>query len=341
LNSTIDFKQWAKTISYEERKQHLLALSETEIHRHLKTLFERMSDKTQVEITHGSGENGSDLVIKRWDAFGEDFTGVVVEKGNAQGKITGDTAGVVDEIKSHITQALTQPCYLREISSVPVSISSIWVIFVGRLTEKATKRIERESGAALIRTYPVGWLIEKFTDVYPEIFYDALVADFIQRKAEDLETRREFQRRSTSLSASFVDPWVSKPASAEDLMSVAIEILRSRRLPFNKLENILSTSSRIIITGDPGTGKSTALAKIALDIMQGNFTKKGRSKKGGEIELPILSKASEIARLDYDSFLAQHLPPEPTRSKVRVKVLLIDALDEIKPDLRINWTAPL
>jgi len=151
-----------------------------------------------------------------------------------------------------------------------------------------------------------------------------------------LETKREFPSRSTILSTTYVDPWVSRLEAPEDITDMVVNILRSRKLPFKQLEEILKKGRRVILIGDPGTGKSTALAKIALDMFRNCLEKRTRGRTEEQLEVPILVKAIEFESRDFGDLLDIHLPPEPLRDRVNIRALLIDGLDEVKIENRRN-----
>lgn len=331
----IDFSRRARRLPYDVRKNYLLSLPETEMHEELKTLFERMDDNDLVEVTHGKDEFGRDLVVKHSDPWGyETYRGVVVKKGDPKGKLTGATAGVIDEVLMQVDKALSHPCPLREIGAGSVSISEIRVVFVGRLTSTASWRVENEVQTALVRVFSVGWLIEKFTDYYPQVFFEGKLAEFIQEKVSFLETHREFPVKPSKLSASFVNPWVLEIESPLDLTEAVMEVFRTRRLPFTKLEEIVDERKRILLIGDPGTGKSTALSKIALDMFESCLSFVCASRSREQVGIPVLIKATDIVSKDIDELVDANIPPEPVRSRVKVKVLLVDGLDEVNIDNR-------
>lgn len=326
----IDYIREAKKIPYENRANHLLSLSEVELHEELKSLLQRIEHTDLVEITHSTQEFGRDLVIEHKDAWGKRYVGVIVKKGDASGKITGESAGVVDEIVMQTREALSNPCHLREISTDIVNISEIRVIFVGKLTTAAVWRVQNEIKTASIHAFPIGWLIEQFTEYYPEVFFQGKLAEYVKEQISALETKREFMIQPSPLSVSFVNPWVSEIEAPSSLTHEIIETLRTRRLPFKDLEQVVEERKRILLIGDPGTGKSTALAKIALDIFEkciGVIT----SKKGiTQLEIPISIKASDLVSKDVEELIETNMPAGPVRERVKIKVLLVDGLDEVK-----------
>ncbi len=326
--------QRAKALTYDSKRDYLLSLPEVEIHKQLKCLFEKMEDNAVAEITHQADEHGRDLVIRREDAYGQNYVGVVVKKGDAAGKITARSAGIVDEVISQVRQAFTHPFFSRELAAGAVKINSVYVVFVGRFTDEANERIERELKEMHTRIFPILWLVDKFTEHYPEIFFEGPLSDFLQQRIVELETKQEFSRKPINLSESYVDPWISKSASSpnldDDLLQMA---LRRERLPFAKLRRVIQSNQRILLAGDPGTGKSAALAKIALDMLHESLKNLGGQNTRKKVDIPILIKAAKFADFsDCDSFKNNCLPPAPLRDKFQVNVLLIDGLDELKPD---------
>ena len=338
---SIDYVREARRIAYNVRKKHLLSLPEVQLHEELKSLFERMDKNDLVEITHASDEFGRDLVIRHEDAWGETYIGVVVKKGKASGRITGESAGVVDKMLMQTKEALSQPCALREISAAVVNISELRVIFVGELTTAAVWRVENEIEAASVRVFPLGWLVDKFSEHYPEVFFHGKLAEFINEEISALETKREFLTQPSALSAGFVNPWVSEIEAPTSFTEEVVETLRSRRLPFTDLERVVGGSKRILLVGDPGSGKSTALAKIALDMFEKCVEALGSKKGIEQLEIPILVKARELISKDIENLIETKMPSGPVRDKVKVKVLLVDGLDELKVDIRAKTVGEL
>ncbi len=324
----IDLRNEVKTMPFTNKRDFLLSKPERELHEILKHLFDKAEDKSLAEITCGRDEFGRDLVIKRQDPYGESYVGVIVKKGDESGKITGETDGVVDNIISQGNQAITHPCLLREISVGSVSINSIFVIFVGRLTDHASQRIERELKIASARLVPIAILIDLLTDNCPDIFFEGDVVRYIQDRIMALETKREFPARSKPLSVSFVDPYVTKMETPLALIDAVMECHYGDKLLFKKLEEIAGSGKKIIIVGEPGTGKSTALAKIALDMYTKYLREKIKEIAKKDIEVPILIKAIDISSNNLNTLIEGQLPSLPLKERIKIKVLLIDGLDE-------------
>lgn len=332
----IDYVKEARKIPSKSKVEHLLSLPEVELHEELKSLFEKMEDKDLIEMTHGNDEYGRDLVIEHKDPWGKRYIGVVVKKGDASGKITGKSAKVVDEIIMQTREALSQPCPLHEISTDIVRISEIRVIFVGKLTTTAVMRVVHEVKTAYVQPFAIGWLTEKFTEYYPEVFFQGKLAEYVKEQILILETKRESLIQLSPLSMSFISPWVSEIDAPSSFTQEVIETLRSRRLPFQDLEKVVEERKRVLLIGDPGTGKTTALAKIALDMFEkciGVIT----SKKGvAQLEIPILIKASDLLSKDIEELIETRIPAGLVRERVKIRAILVDGLDEVKVDKRAD-----
>jgi len=335
-----NLKQEAQALPYEVKSNILTCFSEIELHKHLKRLFERMENKSLVEITHGSDEHGRDLVINRQDSWGEEFVGIVVKKSDRPGKIAGKSDGVIDKIISQIDQATAHPCFLREIAAGLVPISAVRVVFVGTLTRGASERIEHEIKTRSVRVFPLGVLVEKFTEFYPEVFFKGELSDLVQKKIVELETKQEFTRKPINLSASYIEPYVSLsviPLELELDDEFLQDALRKQKFPFQKLHQVIQLGRKIILAGDPGTGKSTALAKIALDIFTRSLRDLVKRDKKKQIRVPILLKANELMKYeDCAALVNDHLPSQTLRERFKVHSLLVDGLDQVAPEHRQN-----
>ncbi len=333
----VDLNREAQALPYEVKSSILTSFPETELHKHLKRLFEELEEnKSQIEITHGSDEHGRDLVIKRQDPYGQEFVGIIAKKSKQPKKITAKNAGVIDEIICQIGQSTAHPCFLTEIAAGSVQISSVWVVFVGTLTGEASERIEHELKTRLVRVFPLGWLVENFTKFYPEVFFEGELSDLIQKKIVELETNQEFTRKSIILSAAYVEPWVSPSDIPLELDEELLQItLRRQKIPFQRLHQVIQSGRKIILAGDPGTGKSTALAKIALDIFTRSLHRLVKRDIEGQTQVPVLLKATELRKFESCAALVSHYFPSRTlQERFKIHSLLVDGLDEVAPEYR-------
>lgn len=327
-----DLIEQAKTLTYDRKRDYFLSFTEKQMHPLLKTLLEKMEELSTVEITHGRDEYGRDLVIKRKDVFGEHYVGVVVKKGDSKSKITGRSNKIIDDIISQVQQAFKHPCFLKEIAVGSVRIADVWIIFVGVLTDNASKRVEFELKTLPIRLFPIAWLIKNFEDYYPEFFFDAELTSFMQEQYGALEIKDDFFKKEAPLSETFVEPWVCEVETFSQLDEEVLRALRERRLPFKRLEEMAKPGKRIMLVGDPGTGKTTALAKIAQNIIRSNIKilTEGVITPEVKLDVPILIKAVDFVKFsDCHSLREAYFAKESLRDRLTLRVLLIDGLDEL------------
>ena len=201
--------QKALAIPTKVRESYLLGIPEVELHIHLCRLLENMEPGARCEVTHGRDEYGRDIVLRRSSPFGYEYIAIVVKRGDRKGKISGRTAGPVDEIISQATQSAIHPCYLKEIEVSRVQIGGVWVMFFGRLTGNAVQRILAEAPALKFEPFAIGWLADSFAQHYPEVFFAGAASTFLQDKVIDLETHHDLSRRPENLSDWYVDPSVA------------------------------------------------------------------------------------------------------------------------------------
>ena len=326
MTTPTDLSQRARMIPENERGKILKSLRETELHRNLKEMYKRQNPDSSVHITHGSQELGKDLVITYKDAYGDRSMAVVVKSGN----VTGKTSGRVDEIVSQVRQAHDNPA---EIPSrvEPFLVDFVWVVIAGEISQNARKRLESE--------WPKGKskhirglerLVGDFTEYYPEVFFQGQVADFLQKEILRLETSHLFAKRGVNLSEFYVDPLVSVfGAQPLNVSSGVIEVIRRRRLPFSRLRSAIQRNNKIVIVGEPGIGKTTALASLALEMLKGTLKVLHRRKKNSLLEVPFFVTARQIMGYETSKEMVNDILGDNSgHDQILVKVLLVDALDE-------------
>jgi len=110
-----------------------------------------------------------------------------------------------------------------------------------------------------------------------------------------------------------------------------------KRLPFSKLKSILTGQKKIILVGDPGTGKSAALAKLTIDLLKEVYLKAVRSGQQQKTKVPILASARDLATFDDLEALLDETFSEPeVLERVEARCLVIDGLDEVMSDRRAS-----
>lgn len=88
------------------------------------------------------------------------------------------------------------------------------------------------------------------------------------------------------------------------------------------------------MVGEPGVGKSTAMNKLAIDLLSKSLEQATR-KKGEILNIPVLLKARDLVEIrDVNELLDKFGPEQGIRNRFKVTALLIDALDEVHGEAR-------
>jgi len=337
----------AQELPKDKRRQILTAMTEPKLHVHLKELFEAMEPGYLVEITHGSCEFGKDLVMVKSDRLTTDVIGVVVKRGNISGRTLGDVDDIkarvsvlknqcgdrkLKEIESQISQAKERPAEMPSIFC-RLPVTKIQVVLCGKLSGQARRRLELELGSSG-EVRDLGWLIDNFTEYYPQVFFHGQSIDFIQAQITSLENRNWLVDRN--LSEYFIEPVVGVPDVPVNLDTNLQVILKERRLPFSRLKDKAEKSERILLIGDPGTGKTAALAKLAIDKLRQAYA----MLTAGEIDIPkvkvpVFITAHQLLEFEStDALIDSIYGNYEVHIRFEIEALLVDGLDEVPPERR-------
>ena len=352
----MELKKQAENLSKAQRRKIIMDYPETDLHQSLKELFQAMEPNYAVEITHGAQEFGKDLVIVKLDNFTQEVIGVVVKCGNIRGKTHGHVDDLkfhtktvlsereavlsegdkkkLEEIRSQTEQTLAHPAEIKSILE-DLPISKVYIVLNGEFSNNARKRLNKEFGTE-IEIFDINWLIDHFTKFYPQIFFEGRVIGFLEKKIRELEENHRLVKSGKNLSEYFVDPLIR-------LFNTSLEfdlktVVKKRKLPFvSLLKEISKGKQKLILLGDPGTGKTGAMAKLAIDMYNKAYyqllKKTGKSDK--KIFVPVLVPARKFLESESaEGFLVEYFKSEETKSRFKVDVIMIDALDEIEPQNR-------
>lgn len=344
----MNLRKKAESLPKALRRQIIMDYKETDLHTFLKELFQAMQPDYTVEITHGAQEFGKDLVIVKVDNFTKEIIGVVVKRGRINGKTLGDVDGLksrtktvlskgdektLGEIRSQIEQALTHPAETKSILE-ELPVSKVYVVLAGDFSKNARKRLTSEI-ASEIEIFDIEWLINNFTEFYPQIFFEGQVADFLQKKTNELEERHRRGESGNNLSKYFVAPLIRPLSTPLEFDEKSIRaIWKKRKFSFSRLREISSEPRRkFILLGDPGTGKTGAMTKLAIDMYQDAYKrllkKPGESRE--ELSVPMLVTAREFLELkSTEDFLIAYFESEETKNRFKVNTIIVDGLDEIE-----------
>ena len=272
----------------------------------------------------------------------------MVKRGRINGKTLGDVDGLksrtktvlskgdektLGEIRSQIEQALTHPAETKSILE-ELPVSKVYVVLAGDFSKNARKRLTSEI-ASEIEIFDIEWLTNNFTEFYPQIFFEGQVADFLQKKTNGLEERHRRGESGSNLSEYFVAPLIRPLSTPLEFDEKNIRaIWKKRKFSFSRLREISSEPRRkCILLGDPGTGKTGAMTKLAIDMYQDAY--KRLLKKPGEsredLSVPVLVTARKFLELkSVEDFLTAYFESGETKNRFKVNTIIVDGLDEIE-----------
>jgi hypothetical protein len=335
--------QYAKALPRGKRQSLLMAFPETKLHKHVKSLFDSMEPAYRTVITYGTNEHAKDLVIVKKDNIGIDVTAVVVRCGS----INETSVAAVDQLIREVTDIVRAgsirkfhdvESQVKEAQEHPAEEQTIFrdlpagkviVVVAGGFHHEARKRLVTEVPINQGDVLDIDWLIAKCTEYYPQIFFEQEVIEYLYERIAQLEVKHWLGGKGQNLSDYYVEILVKKVDERDQ--SKARERSADRPSTLANLKDLVEQDRRVILVGDPTSGKSISLVRLAIQMFRDAAIDviRGADKKQ-LIELPILVHAKQVLELDDTESLlgTQALSPE-LKSRMVVSALLVDALDEV------------
>jgi hypothetical protein len=334
--------QRARAISKEQRRATIVSLEPKDLNAHLSALFKAMAHNYRIEP---SSLSPADMVVIKEDSLTKDVIGVAVKRGNIMSKTLAEVESLIAVVNQIFNTKVDVPfssdarSHLGAIAktrSQTTSISKVFVVVTGAVSSRGANMLNKNS-VGPVELFDLDWLVESFTEFYPQVFYESEVLDLIQRKIQNLETCRWRNKENVNLSDCFVEPIVRRmdiPLTVDEIRIATT--IATRRLPFSKLRNIISSRHKIILVGDPGTGKSAALAKLGIELLkQGYAALTKDAAHRNKPDLPLIVTAKEVlASNDLKGLLVSCIGGEEMQNRINVSVLMVDALDEVPASAR-------
>lgn len=339
----------ARLLSTEVRRQIISDVPEAELHHMLAELFRAMNPDFWVEVTHGTNEYGKDLVVVRADPLLMDVAGVVVKRGDIKAKTKGDVDGLIERIEDVLSargEAITQEIIVQVRQSTHhaaelslrvqnLKCNRVIVILAGSMSGQARRRIQEEVGLSS-DVHDLAWLVDAFTAHYPQVFFEARAVDYLYDTIDMLEADSFHSRSGKTLSECFVEPVIA-PLDKELSLDDATHLVkvRKRRIGFSQIGSTLAEKRRILLIGDPGCGKSKAVAKYCIDELRQAVNRMTKRKSETEpVGIPIMIPARRFVAFRDSADLLDALLPSTVRGLLRATTLVLDGLDELPSDQR-------
>lgn len=348
-NSDLELVKQAKLLPYDERKRILLSFRELDLQPYLKELFSSMEPSYLIQVTQGTDELGKDLVLIKKDKLTTDVIGVVVKLGDVKGKLLGEVDEVIErvvnftskevtvikQVNTQIKQSFRHEAEVKD-ALEKYKVNKVIVVIAGEISNEGRTRIVKEVDVSEEYIHGINWLVESFTEFYPQIYFDGKVTTFLQKKIQELELKHIATKSNRMLSECFIEPLVQSAETSVEFKESFEAIWNRKKLPFSKLKSLLTKHKPVLLIGDPGTGKSAAIAKLAIDLMKDVYKfAVSKKEKVEKCKIPILVTARQL----LDSVTAQELldryfEEADVSNNISVKALFIDGLDEVNSSIR-------
>lgn len=345
-----ELSRLAQALPRSTRESILREIREIDLHPYLRSMLAAMQPNAIVEVTHGPTEMGKDLVVISDDSISTRVIAFVVKKGD----ISGQTAGDVDEVSNRVAAARegTQNRAFREIQSqirqarahpaevktmlATLRVEKVIVVLVGNISNNARRRLTEELNQG-VECWDLQELVTKFTENYPQFFFDAKAIDHLTQLVLKLEEDNILSKKGKTLSQCYIEPVVAplNRGITFDEGQYALH-LASNKLRIGALFERVERGARCLLLGDPGSGKSKTLAKLCLDRYRAAMQELTRSRGESElIPIPAFITAQELASTGDAGVLLQSTIPNELVGRFRLSSLLLDGLDEIPAEKRV------
>jgi len=156
-----------------------------------------------------------------------------------------------------------------------------------------------------------------------------------------LETGDWLVKSHKNLSEWWVEPLVATVDVPLSFDAESLEALwQQEKFPFAGLAKVLKEGRHVILAGDPGSGKSVAVAKFALTMLRAAYERAthrhgGNSEERQPLDVPVLVTARELWEAkDAHELKAKYFHAPEVAGQFHIQVLLVDGLDELPASLR-------
>jgi len=345
----MNYKEIIKNLKHDVKKSKIVSFQgkERDFQKHLQIAFQNMLKQTgydhEVEILQGPNEKGKDLLIPYKTPFGDyKAAGVVVKVGDVKGSASKD-----NEIAMQILQ-----CSELEVSykntGKPIKLDKIYVVIGGTISNQGKEHILKpikklvKKGEISIEIWGMEDVIGFFEKHYPEFFLSESMKSLITSKVEKikhiLKTDKELnyfieptlKRRKKTDKIELIKKQTKN--SEKEFLQELNEELIGENINFQKFCSSFTSKQKIMIIGEAGSGKSVLLFKAVEQML----LKKINEIEETDLELPVILNAIDFEEKDLKefNFFKNKIDSFYSNSKVKLNILIIDGIDEVKADKR-------
>jgi hypothetical protein len=321
--------QIVKMLNENTKADLLKSIDEANLRKGIVELLKKMESTAYIELYHGQDEYGKDIVVIRKSPFGDNAIAIVVVRGDIRTK----SSGLVDKIKSQVEQCFLHPAILESIKG-QTKISFVWVMVAGTLSKGASIRLIAEINRPNVQIYDLKWLVDNFTQYYPYIFFESSISEYIEDKINELEKQHILSEKINLLTDYYVPNQIGELDKIIEISPDAMFSIVTNISSIRVLEQEIKAKNKILLVGEPGVGKSTALNKLGIDMFSKTLEAAAK-KESTRLEIPLIIKARNLIEVDsVDSLLNKFGPPEQIKEKFEINALMVDALDEAPGNTR-------
>jgi hypothetical protein len=240
-----------------EKFEHLLEKISDEVnefHPLLHSVLDKLPNVRKVDYTHGNAEMGADFILSKWDDISdyEDYVGVVAKIGS----IKQDHDDVLRQIDECLDSGERFFADGRKI----VSLSEVWVICNGNITQNAQKKINHKFRNSKIRFYSGGWLVEKMLKYLPD--YGVDVAPKINSYLSIMSEKAVERDSQNNLMPDYAkDLYVEQYLKQIDNSTYSYS-KKASKTEKKRIFEILGIWNFILVEGEMGAGKSKLINKV-------------------------------------------------------------------------------
>src|SRR6185437_15449792 len=212
-----------------------------------------------------------------------------------------------------------------------LAVNKVLVVLVGEISKAARTRLRKEVGATG-DVFDLPWLVDQFTEHYPQVFFDGRAVDFLDGLVQKLEQDAFYAKAGKTLSECFVEPVIAMMDAPLSLNDADLTLqLKNKRVRLSQLSDEVVQRKRVLLVGDPGSGKSKAVTKICIDGYRQILGRMTRSTAalGEPAGIPVMITARELVSIETSDALCEHLLPQEVRGRFKIETLIVDGLDEV------------